>query len=368
MPKARLTDIAVSALKPNGTQVTYWDATLAGFGVRVSQAGAKSWVVMTGRERKLTTFGRYPDMSLKAARATARDLITNTKPKEAADLTLKEARTLFLTDAEARTKARTHSDYKRLLQRHLAVIEDKKLQELSTKDFTDRLDGLKDTPSEQHHAFVAFRTFLRFCVGRRFIPHSPLEALRAPRKPAARERVLSDAELQKIALVAFQTHSAFHHIVLLCLFTGIRRGEAVQLRWDWIDTKGRTITLPASLTKNGHEHHFPYGTLVHSLLPFVTSRNGYLFPGRDKRRRTLGRCAACFESFRTDSFRIQHICHRHGCVRSRLDQRAKAGSQPSGRQDRRVNRHLQSGRLHGKCDESRRTLPSRRSAGFGRHV
>lgn len=44
--------------------------------------------------------------------------------------------------------------------------------------------------------------------------------------------------------------SLFKIIVRLCLLTGLRRGEAAMLRWDWIDLEGKMISLPGSVTKN----------------------------------------------------------------------------------------------------------------------
>ena len=63
MPRTHLTDLSIKALKPTGEQVTHWDENLAGFGVRVSQKGTKTFVVMVGKERK-TPPDRRPDRRL----------------------------------------------------------------------------------------------------------------------------------------------------------------------------------------------------------------------------------------------------------------------------------------------------------------
>ena len=76
MPKNRLTDISVRALKPPAQgQVTYWDKSLAGFGVRVSQGGAKTFVLVYGANRRRISIGRFPAIKLSNARMEAKRLI-----------------------------------------------------------------------------------------------------------------------------------------------------------------------------------------------------------------------------------------------------------------------------------------------------
>ena len=72
MPVLQLTDVSVRALKPpTKGQRLYRDKTLRGFGVRVSQGGTKTFVVVYGFNRQFTTIGRYPTVSLKDARIEA---------------------------------------------------------------------------------------------------------------------------------------------------------------------------------------------------------------------------------------------------------------------------------------------------------
>jgi mRNA-degrading endonuclease toxin of MazEF toxin-antitoxin module len=76
MPNARLTDVAVKSLKPPPEgQVTYWDETLPSFGVRVSQGGTKSFVLVYGEARTRQTLGRYPIISLADARTEAKRIL-----------------------------------------------------------------------------------------------------------------------------------------------------------------------------------------------------------------------------------------------------------------------------------------------------
>ena len=71
MPTLELTDMTVATAKATAAGRTeIWDAAMPGFGLRVSKAGRKSWVLMyrvDGRKRRLT-LGTFPALSLAAAR------------------------------------------------------------------------------------------------------------------------------------------------------------------------------------------------------------------------------------------------------------------------------------------------------------
>src|SRR5690348_11420011 len=98
MPRRRFTDPALKALRPSEKQVTYWDATLPGFGLRVAPGGAKTWVAQYragGRVRRLK-LGRCPLTSLADARDKAKAALgavaegTDPAAKERAEREAKE--------------------------------------------------------------------------------------------------------------------------------------------------------------------------------------------------------------------------------------------------------------------------------------
>jgi hypothetical protein len=121
MPSVRLTEITIRNLAaPAAGQATYWDASLPGFGLRLSQGGARSFVVVHGETRTRRTIGRYPIISLADARNEARRLMAEitlglNKPPT---VTFQEALDEFLANSEKRNRPRTARDYRRLLTRH----------------------------------------------------------------------------------------------------------------------------------------------------------------------------------------------------------------------------------------------------------
>ena len=76
MPQT-LTDTAIRGAQPPPTgTITLWDASLKGFGLRVSSGGAKSFIVLIASGRR-QAIGRYPLISLSEARTEARRLLAN---------------------------------------------------------------------------------------------------------------------------------------------------------------------------------------------------------------------------------------------------------------------------------------------------
>lgn len=285
MPRLPLTDLAVRVAKPPAQgQVTYWDASLRGFGLRVSQGGSKTWVVVQGGERKRITIDRYPRLSLKGARAAAKRVLgeLSLNGTGAASLRFDEALTLFLaTHCAVRNKPGTVKETERLLRRHfLPAFARRELEAISTEDFAAIVDRALNTPSEAKHAFTAGKTFFAWAARRRYVTRNPAEGLLAPAKSVARDRVLSDRELSRVFAIARARGHPFGTIVELLLLTGQRRNEIGSLRRSFIDVGSRLITLPASLTKNGREHQFPYGDLVGRALSGAMENGEILFAAR----------------------------------------------------------------------------------------
>jgi len=283
--KAHFTDIAIKALKaPARGQVTYWDASLPAFGIRVSQGGTKAWTVVHGEKRKRISIGRYPAISLQQARSEAKRVLAQIAlgGGRGVGLRFEEALLLFLTThCAVKNRPGTAKETERLLRRHfLAALKHRALEDISTQDFTAVIDRVLGTPSEAQHAFTAGKTFFRWAARRRYIKHSPADGLLAPSKSIARDRVLSDQELGRVYSVARRRGHPFGTIVELLLLTGQRRSEIGSLQQAFIDHDAKIITLPARLTKNGREHTFPFGELAVRALSEAIPNGELLFAAR----------------------------------------------------------------------------------------
>lgn len=112
---------------------------------------------------------------------------------------------------------------------------------------------------------------------------------------------MSDSEQAKVIRAARQFGFPFGTIVLLLAFPGQRRSEIAALHWEWIDDDAKTITLPASLTKNKRKHTFPYGQLVADVLQSVPRQGDLLFPAR-------GRSDVPYSGWSKNKIALDRVC------------------------------------------------------------
>jgi integrase len=282
--KKKLTDFLIKHLEaPKRGQVTYFDAGLPGFGVRVSQGGAKSFVLVFGKQRKLRTLGRYDvDLTLAEARKKAMqvmgELLTTpeTVRKAVQSITFVEARDRFLAESKKRTKLSTFTEYQRLLEKHFTFS--KPLQTLVRQDIMTAVSALSSKPSIEQHAFVAIRTMMNWCVQQGLLDVSPVPALRFSTQ--SRSRILTDAELKTVWHRAVEEGHFYGTMIKLLILTGQRRGEIAGLRRSWIAED--TITFPVGFCKNKREHVIPLGNLARNIIDSTPGYSDLLFPARGK--------------------------------------------------------------------------------------
>ncbi|VCU60082.1 Integrase [Tritonibacter mobilis] len=141
-------------------------------------------------------------------------------------------------------------------------LGEKSLSELSPADFAAWRDARlqKVAPSTVRREMTLMGSV--FSVARRewgLIGDSPLSDVRKPQEAAARDRLPTNAELERLELSAGDdlnnaTARAFHAF-LFAGETAMRAGEIVGMKWEHIDLERRVVDLP--MTKNGTSRQVP---------------------------------------------------------------------------------------------------------------
>jgi integrase len=248
--KVQLTDRFCASAKSQAVQTDYFDATIPGLALRVTSGGTKSWTLLHGIPRRRQTLGRYPSMSLAAARARA--------------LEVKDGRSAGTVTALAEVylnsirSLRSAGEIERRLRRDvLPVIGHIPLAELHRRDVTRVIDRkINDAPIGARRVFEDVRGMLRFAVSRGDLDHNPIDGMNGPPLSKPRQRTLSDAEIKEL-WHGLRADNGIARVLKLCLVTGQRLGEITGMTSGELDLTNRVWNIPASRTKNGHAHSVP---------------------------------------------------------------------------------------------------------------
>ncbi len=272
MPKVSLTDLVLQNLKaPLGGRTEYWDASLPSFGVRVTKNGTKTFVVLIHRNRKAV--GRYPAMSLKQARSEAKRLLFSGQAEAASSvpaIRYPDAVERYLDIKREELRASTIRDYERILRRFTFSTT---VDEIRPFHVADALDGIKGQ-QDKCTSFAVLKGFLGWCWQREYCPSNPMQNLKKPKVPLARDRVLDDDELVAI-WQASKELGKFGAIVRLVILTGQRREQIASLQTNWVHDDH--IVFPPTIMKNKREHWCPIGSLVKFTLLEVIPVDQYYF-------------------------------------------------------------------------------------------
>ena len=244
----QLTELAIKHLpNPPEGNTKHLDPSLPGFGVRCT-ARSKSFFVMFGKERRLKTLGKWPELSLREARREAKRYLANPEHQKRS-MSFSEAREAFLADCAQRLRQSTVDRYSYALKDITATGLDK--VSLEVTDAT-RLKSLK--------------VFYNWCIDHGLTDANPF----ARRKViyGQRDRVLTDEE---VAAIWQHDHKPYSDIVKMLLLTGQRRAQFADFQRDWI--KDETIVFPSSVMKAGKEHIIPLLPAWEPYLPTASSNS-----------------------------------------------------------------------------------------------
>jgi len=106
---------------------------------------------------------------------------------------------------------------------------------------------------------------------------NPVQEIKKPRpsKPRSR-RLTGDEETRLLATLSECKNPLVKQVVKFLLETGMRRGEALRLRWEDLNLQTRVVTLKDS--KNGHARWIPLTESATKALPLLTHSQARIFP------------------------------------------------------------------------------------------
>lgn len=324
----RITKAHVDTLAPliDQDQTFLRDSELKGFGVRVTRNGVKTFIFekrIKGRVRR-QKIGRYPELTVEQARKQAQilagqiaqgvDPIAKKEAERARGITFKETFDDFKR-ARKKLKSKTLYDYNRYFESAFRPWHNRTLLEIN-KDVVERRHRTLGEQRGRAYADGAMRfvsSLFNFAMARYqhedgsdVLSVNPVKRLTATKgwyKVGRRRTVLKVHQLPAwyAAVQALKATtgtpdadpSAAHageataadvaDLLVLLLFTGLRRSEALTLTWDQVDLKDRTLSLAD--TQNDEPLVLPLSNVVHALLSAREAARGksrFVFPGKGK--------------------------------------------------------------------------------------
>jgi Arm DNA-binding domain len=216
MPTIALTDRKVAGLKATpDKQMDYFDRSFPGFGVRVSQHGRKTFILMyRNAERRFTrltlgTYGQYDtDLTLAKAREKARaELRKATEGRDpATERKTARAQTFgaladFYLEKHAKRHKRSWRDDARMIRQELDVWAHKPAAGIRRADVRELLERIvqRGAPVLANRVLALVRKMLNFAIDQEWIDANPAAKMPRPGgKELARSRVLTADELRAI--------------------------------------------------------------------------------------------------------------------------------------------------------------------------
>ena len=276
----RISERLINSLdKPKtGNKITY-DDRIYGFGVRVTPSGKKAFILnyrFKGRERRIT-IGQHPTWKTPAARKQAEELkhsIANgvdpleKKHAEYSSPTVLEMWKRYQKDYLSKLSPRSQQDQASMFRK--SVLPRLGSTKVSDVTFSD-CEGLhrlltQDRPIRANRVIEVLRRNFNLAIKWGWIERNP--AVGIERNPEIkRERYLDRNEIDRL-LKALENHrqKTSCDALKFILFTGCRRGEALNARWDQFDPDLKIWTKLAATTKQRRLHRVPVSSTVTKIL------------------------------------------------------------------------------------------------------
>lgn len=280
-----------------GKQVDYYDSELPAFGIRVS-ATSKSYFVRKWINGKLSrvTLGRHGVIGADNARKMAAD--ATTELRKGVDINQERAKAKIrgvslakafeqLLKTRTGMKPKTVSMYSDHVNRLLASWEKKPIAEITSDMVAKRhseisVENGKATANSAMRTFRAIYNFTR-AVSENAIPENPVHRLSQTKQwnKIERRRTFIKPHLLKPwydAVIELKNPVVSCHLLLL-IYTGLRKNEALTMKWMDVDMKDKSFTI--TNTKNGLPHTLPMSGFIYDLFVQLQKArmNEYVFPG-----------------------------------------------------------------------------------------
>ena len=127
---------------------------------------------------------------------------------------------------------------------------------------------------------TTLRHFFNFCIKRNYIDKNPCTGIKKLNE-LSRLKTLSDSDIQK--LISGSTNKLTRDLITFLIYTGCRKGEALNLKWDDVDLQNNVIAIKGTKTK--YDRYIPISKPLKELLKAVEKNQDCLYVFNDNGRK-----------------------------------------------------------------------------------
>lgn len=295
-PRIRIARTAVEALPVRGGRYMAFDSDLPGFGVEVFPSGQRVYRCsfrVFGRLRQLT-LGRHGTITPDQARALAKKAIGEaahgrdpaaTKAKARHGDTFGQTFDAWLSQhVELKRKQVTAREYRRLAAKHLADWRKRPLGSITRAEVTRVHRAMVSAPYAANRVLAVVSAFFSWAAAQGLTTSADNPARGVEKySEERRECLLSADDLARLGRALEESEGREWPFAMaairLLIFTGARRNEILDLRWEHVDLNAGTARLPDSKTGRKTIHFAAPARDLLTNLPRLAG-NPYVIPGR----------------------------------------------------------------------------------------
>jgi integrase len=114
--------------------------------------------------------------------------------------------------------------------------------------------------------------FFAFCIKKGYAEKNPATKIKKLNE-LSRLKTLSDDDIQK--LISGATNKLTRDIITFLIYTGCRKGEALNLKWDDVDLQNGVIAIKGTKTK--YDRHIPISNALRAVLSGIEKNQDSLY-------------------------------------------------------------------------------------------
>ena len=155
------------------------------------------------------------------------------------------------------------------LQRKLEVISSEKNIGKREQDISFRLVNIE---------IATLYNFFNYCIKYGYLDKNPAAGIKKLNE-LSRLKTLSDSDIDE--LIAGATNKLTRDLITFLIYTGCRKGEALNLKWDDVDMQNDVIAIKGTKTK--YDRYIPISGALKKVLEGIKRKSIYVFSYRGKK-------------------------------------------------------------------------------------